>query len=128
LAKILPSKDNAEKLLTGKYYEDDNDRLVKGIKWRRMPIEKDRHFRFRDITWVHRYNKGPSNKLLKDPLLFSITGYFGNEAGYETVYAKCALVVEFPRSDSRAKVDIVEALLKEPIVADAVKTIPSGVW
>jgi hypothetical protein len=126
ITKILPSEKNATKLMTRKVRVEDSY-VAPGINLEEFPMERDAHYDLENIEWVRSYedtDKVPRKELLE--AWVSGTGYFGNEASEGTVYSQCALVIDFPSSESQAKVDIAEALLKEPVVADAVKTIPSG--
>jgi hypothetical protein len=126
ITKILPSTKNAAKLMTCKVCREESD-CGRGIDLDDFPMERDEHYDLDYIEWVRYYDdteEVPRKELLEATV--SGTGYFGNEATEGTVYSQCALVIDFPSSESQAKVDIAEALLKEPIVADAVKTIPSG--
>ncbi len=126
ITKILPSKRNVAKLMTKKVRVED-EFIARGIDLEDFPMEKDEHYDLNSIEWVRAYDdneKVPRKELLE--AYVSGTGYFGNEAGEGTVYSQCALVIEFPTSDSKAKVDIAERLSSQPVVVDAIKTIPSG--
>lgn len=103
--------------------------MARGIDLEDFPLEKDEHYDLDSIDWVRSYedqDKVPRKELLQ--AFVSGTGYFGNEAGQGTVYSQCAIVIDFPASDSKAKVEIAERLLSEPVVVvvDSVKTIPNG--
>jgi hypothetical protein len=100
---------------------------ARGINLEKFPMATDKHFDLDTITWVRSINnrsKVPRKELLE--VYVSDTGYFGNEASIGTVYSQCALVIEFPYSNSKAKLEIAERLVSQPVAEDAVTAIPMG--
>ncbi len=126
ITKILPSKRNVSKLLTKKVRIEDSF-MARGIDLQVFPMERDEHYDVESIQWVRAYDdkyEVPRKKLLE--AYVSGTGNFGNEAGGGIVYTQCALAINFPKSNSKAKLEIAERLVSQPVVVDAIKTIRSG--